>query len=39
MPFAPIVLNYDFFTAKNTVRGWPAPGYFLSTYAWQYNKM
>ena len=39
MPFSPIVRSFDFFGAKNTMRNWTAPGYFLSNYAWQYNKV
>ncbi|MSQ61452.1 MAG: ABC transporter substrate-binding protein [Dehalococcoidia bacterium] len=39
MPSSPIVRNYDFFGAKKTVRNWTMPGYFLSHYPWQFNKV
>ena len=39
LPFAPIVRNYDFWGAKKTLRNWTVPGYFLSQYPWQYNKV
>ncbi|MSQ61453.1 MAG: ABC transporter substrate-binding protein [Dehalococcoidia bacterium] len=39
LPVAPVVRNYDFYGAKKTVKNWTTPGYFLSNYAWQFNKV
>ncbi len=36
---SPIVRNFDFFGAKKHVRNWSMPGYFLSHYPWQFNKI
>ncbi|MSQ61195.1 MAG: ABC transporter substrate-binding protein [Dehalococcoidia bacterium] len=39
LPVAPTSRNFDWFSAKKEMRGWTAPGYFLSNYPWQFNKV
>ena len=39
MPFAPITRSFDFFAANKKLKNWTTPGYFLSHYPWQWNKV
>ena len=36
LPVSPTARNYDFFAAKDFIKGWRAPSYFLSNFAWQF---
>ncbi|MSQ61514.1 MAG: ABC transporter substrate-binding protein [Dehalococcoidia bacterium] len=39
MPFSPITRSFDFFVSNKKLQNWTTPGYFLSHYPWQYNKV
>ncbi|MSQ61197.1 MAG: ABC transporter substrate-binding protein [Dehalococcoidia bacterium] len=39
MGFAPTIRNFDWTAARKDIRGWAASAYFLSHYAWQFDKV
>lgn len=39
LPVAPTVRNFDWYSVKSKIRGWPAPAYYLSQFSWQYDKV